>query len=48
MDQPVFHGHNRPRLEGVEARKIVAVGSIFGAKLIEIIVGKERPVGSLL
>jgi hypothetical protein len=47
MDQPLFDGHDRPRLERVEAREIIPGRPVFGAKLIEGIVRKERPTGRL-
>jgi hypothetical protein len=47
MDQPFFDRHDCPRLERVVAREIIPVGSILGAKLIQIIIWKERPVGRL-
>ncbi len=46
-DQPIFGRHNRPWLERIRIREIIPLCPIFGTKLIEVVVGKQRPVGRL-
>jgi len=47
LDRPLFICNDGPRLQGVEGGEIVPLRSIFGPKLVEVVIRKERSVGNL-
>src|SRR5580698_7897928 len=47
VNRTIFFRDKRVRLHGIEAGEVILPGAVFRTKLIEVIVRKECPVGSL-